>query len=393
MATDDLYTTGSVIIYEAGTPTGKMEGEEPEGKVEETIPGGKTCPGHEWVGKDCHSPSYCSICGIAGGPATHTGGTEIRGAVEGTCHTDGYSGDTYCKGCGEKLASGTNTGKVADNHDGNHEIRGAVEGNCHTEGYTGDWYCKDCGAIVENGISTGKVADKHDGGTEIRGAVEATCSKEGYTGDTYCKGCGVKLADGETVAKKAHTVVIDNAVEPDCTHTGLTAGKHCSMCNEVLVAQEVVKAKGHTPGDAVRENEKAAQPGQAGGYEKVVYCTMCGAELNRTVINITPLPQPDPAPAPAPSNMISKIKLVEAEDEGNQIRISFFSDNTFIAYMEDGSQVKGTYKYDIDSLVLYYAGYTVRAIPEGAFSFIWPEHPDISYSFTLSPDDLSKLIG
>ena len=53
------------------------------------------------------------------------------------------------------------------------------------------------------------------------------------------------------------------------------------------------------------------------------------------------LPQPDPDPAPASSNMISKIKLVEAEDEGNQIRISFFSDNTFIAYMEDGSQVKG----------------------------------------------------
>ena len=105
------------------------------------------------------------------------------------------------------------------------------------------------------------------------------------------------------------------------------------------------------------------------------------------------LPQPDPDPVPAPSNMISKIKLVEAEDEGNQIRISFFSDNTFIAYMEDGSQVKGTYKNELGVLVLYYAEYIVRAIPEGAFSFIWPAHPDISYSFFLSPDDLSKLIG
>ncbi len=181
--------------------------------------------------------------------------------------------------------------------------------------------------------------------------------------------------------------MIDEGKEATCTEPGLTEGKHCSVCGEVLVAQEVVKAKGHTPGDAVRENEKAAQPGQTGGYEKVVYCTVCGAELNRTVINITPLPQPDPAPAPA------KIKLVEVGDEGNQIRISFFKDNTFIAYMEDGSEVKGTYKNELGVLVLYYAEYTVRVIPEGMFSFIWPAHPDISYSFTLSPDDLSKLIG
>ena len=70
------------------------------------------------------------------------------------------------------------------------------------------------------------------------------------------------------------------------------------MCGEVLEEQITIPALGHTPGDAVRENEKAAQPGQAGGYEKVVYCTVCGAELNRTVINITPLPQPDPEPEP-----------------------------------------------------------------------------------------------
>ena len=33
--------------------------------------------------------------------------TEIRGRVSATCGTAGYTGDTYCKSCGEKTASGT----------------------------------------------------------------------------------------------------------------------------------------------------------------------------------------------------------------------------------------------------------------------------------------------
>ncbi len=38
----------------------------------------------------------------------------------------------------------------------------------------------------------------------------------------------------------------------------------------------------HTPGDAVHENEVAAQPGVAGSYDEVVYCTVCEAEISRT---------------------------------------------------------------------------------------------------------------
>ena len=40
-------------------------------------------------------------------PGNHTGGTEIKNAVNATATKDGYTGDTYCKGCGEKTASGT----------------------------------------------------------------------------------------------------------------------------------------------------------------------------------------------------------------------------------------------------------------------------------------------
>ncbi len=39
-------------------------------------------------------------------PDNHTGGTEIRDAKEGIGSADGYTGDTYCLGCGEMLEKG-----------------------------------------------------------------------------------------------------------------------------------------------------------------------------------------------------------------------------------------------------------------------------------------------
>ena len=73
-----------------------------------------------------------------------------------------------------------------------------------------------------------------------------------------------------------HTEVVDPAVEPTCTEPGKTEGKHCSACGEVMVTQEEIPAKGHVEGNPVRENKTAA------GYDEVVYCTACKAELSRT---------------------------------------------------------------------------------------------------------------
>ncbi|MGN0521701.1 MAG: chitobiase/beta-hexosaminidase C-terminal domain-containing protein, partial [Eubacterium sp.] len=66
---------------------------------------------HEHTGgkATCISKAICEICGESYGdldPDNHTGGTEIRGAKAATCTEEGYTGDTYCKGCGQKLSSG-----------------------------------------------------------------------------------------------------------------------------------------------------------------------------------------------------------------------------------------------------------------------------------------------
>lgn len=57
----------------------------------------------------CQNSAICAVCNTAYGAkdmTNHTGGTEVRGSVEATTTTEGYTGDTYCKGCNTKLADG-----------------------------------------------------------------------------------------------------------------------------------------------------------------------------------------------------------------------------------------------------------------------------------------------
>lgn len=57
----------------------------------------------------CQNSAICAVCNTAYGAkdmTNHTGGTEVRNSVEATTSTEGYTGDTYCKGCNTKLADG-----------------------------------------------------------------------------------------------------------------------------------------------------------------------------------------------------------------------------------------------------------------------------------------------
>ena len=219
------------------------------------------------------------VSGVWGGtPCAHEN-TELRNAKEATCTEPGYTGDTYCKDCGEKI--GTGTAIPAKGH--TEVIDPAVPATCEEPGKTEGKHCSVCnkvlveqeaipakghrwtevGVIVtaptcENAgvmkytcMDCGETKTEAISATGHQNIVEieekaATCTEPGHKAGTKCLDCNAILSGMEVIPAKGHTEVIDPAVEPTCTKTGLTEGKHCSVCNEVIVKQEVIPAKGHT---------------------------------------------------------------------------------------------------------------------------------------------------
>lgn len=145
-------------------------------------------------------------------PATGHQHTEVRNVKEATCIKEGYTGDTYCTDCGEKLSDG----KILPKKDHDYEIKDHKDATCTEDGYTTS-FCKNCGDEKKETIKA--TGHQH---TEVRDAKKATCTKAGYTGDTYCKDCGEKISSGEVIAKLAHTWDEGNITkEADCKETGV----------------------------------------------------------------------------------------------------------------------------------------------------------------------------
>lgn len=147
-------------------------------------------------------------------PATGHLHTEIRNKKEATCKEDGYTGDVYCKDCGEKLSNGKTIAKTTEHTWDAGKVTKAA--TCTEKGlklYT----CTVCDKVRTEEIPA--TGHQH---TEVRNVKEATCTKAGYTGDTYCKDCGEKISSGEVIAKLAHTWDEGNITkEADCKETGV----------------------------------------------------------------------------------------------------------------------------------------------------------------------------
>ncbi len=96
-------------------------------KDQETIP----AKGHSWNAGETVTEADCSHEGAVlftcnncnetrietspKDPAKHSSQRELKNAVAPTCTTSGYSGDTYCAGCGAKLGSGVKRNALGHN--------------------------------------------------------------------------------------------------------------------------------------------------------------------------------------------------------------------------------------------------------------------------------------
>ncbi len=119
--------------------------------------------------------------------------------------------------------------------------------------------------------------------------VEPTCTEAGsYDMVVYCEVCGEELSrETVTVDPLGHEwgewVV---TTEPTCTEEGEET-RTCERCGETET--RIVDVLGHTEGKEVKENEVEPTCTEAGSYDLVIYCTVCGEELSRETITVDPL--------------------------------------------------------------------------------------------------------
>ena len=137
--------------------------------------------------------------------------TEIRNQREATCKEEGYTGDTYCKDCGEKLAAGT-----------------TIEKKPHKVGTPAACVSKAVCSVCSE--TFGEVDATNHVHTTVKNRKEATCTQTGYAGDTYCTDCDKLLSTGKELAALGHDYKATVTKQPTTTEEGIRTYT-CTRCN------------------------------------------------------------------------------------------------------------------------------------------------------------------
>ena len=192
--------------------------------------------------------------------------TEIRNVKAATCTEDGYSGDTYCKDCNEKISDGRTIRAT-----GHTEVTDpAVAPTCTTPGKTEGKHCSVC-----NEILVAQTEIPATGHTEKTVAGKpATCTETGLTDGISCSVCGTVIKAQEEIPAKGHSWDEGKVTtDPTCENAGVKTYT-CTVCNETKT--EAIDATGHT---SVEVSEKPATCTEA-GHKAGKKCSVCGETLS-----------------------------------------------------------------------------------------------------------------
>ena len=241
-------------------------------------------------------------------PATGHQHTELRDKKTATCGEDGYSGDLYCKDCGQLISKGAvvkatghswESGKVTEaatcKKEGSKTYTCSICGDTKTEAipkkdHTWDegkvtkkvtctedglkvYTCRVCAETKEEVLKA--TGHQH---TELRNEKKATCTEEGYTGDTYCTDCGELIKKGSVTEKANHNWQLTKEEKATCEKDG-SKTYTCADCKETKT--ETIPATGHKFGDW---QTVTTQSVFTGGVQKRI-CSICGKEETRNVGN------------------------------------------------------------------------------------------------------------
>ncbi len=227
---------------------------------------------------------HCSVCGTVTVEQTvvdalgHKYNEEITTAA--TCTTAGLKTLT-CTVCGHSYT------EVIDALGHTEVVDAAVDATCTATGLTEGKHCSVCGEVLV--AQTVVAAKGHTEGTAVEeNRVNATCTEDGsYDTVVYCTTCGAELSrTNNKIDKLGHDYSTEwtEDVEATCTTAG-SKSHHCSRCDDKADVTEI-SATGHTAGETVVENNVDPTCTATGSYDSVVYCTVCGAEINRTTVTV-----------------------------------------------------------------------------------------------------------
>ena len=220
------------------------------------------------------------VCDLGCGKIFHTEGEVVveNNKAPDCVNAGSYDKVVYCTECKEELSRETITVNATGHTEGEVVVENKVDPDCVNAGsYDNVVYCAVCGEELSRETIT----------------VNATGHTPGAAAD--CEHAQTCTVCGEVLnAALGHTegeVVVENNVAPDCVNAGSYDNVvYCTVCGEELSRDTVtVDALGHTEGEVVVENNVDPDCENAGSYDNVVYCTVCNEELSRETITVDAL--------------------------------------------------------------------------------------------------------